>query len=389
MLTSCVSIIRNVFGNQLVDSHYEPNQQIKNFYTQIPYFITDGYIIIKAKVNDTEKEYNFIFDTGATTYISEKLIVSLNLKNGINLVSKDVNGNNVTGLSFLSTLKIGELTIDNLRINSTNSEIFEDAKCYGKIDGIIGSNVLKQGFYYFNSSNKTLIITNQLEKLPKEKLANSQKIKRKMGKIYIPVFGYKKEWLLLDTGYADGNIILNKNSSLVSLNKKPLKEFEYYLKGLNSEKLTKISCYEQKIKIFKSTINTSLVRINRENSSNSIGNKFIRDNDIILDVKHKKIFATILNKNSVDTIPNIGLKYLNGIVKVNKIVIGSSINLRGIKLNDTVSKINNIKISDFKSECDFLNFKKVLFNKKSSIDIEIFKNKKYNTYSITKKAYYE
>ena len=46
---------------------------------------------LKAKVNDTEKEYNFIFDTGATTYISEKLIVSLNLKNGINLVSKDVN----------------------------------------------------------------------------------------------------------------------------------------------------------------------------------------------------------------------------------------------------------------------------------------------------------
>ena len=81
-------------------------------------------------------------------------------------------------------------------------------------------------------------------------------------------------------------------------------------------------------------------------------------------VKHKKIFATILNNNSVDTKPNIGLKYINGVVKVNKIVIGSSINLSGINRNDTVSKINNNKISDFKSECDFFNLKKELFNKK-------------------------
>jgi hypothetical protein len=85
-LLSCSTVVRNVFGNQLIDSHYAPKKQINTFYTEIPYKIEKGRIMIKAKINNSEKEYNFMFDTGAITIISDVLVPELGLKDGVTVV---------------------------------------------------------------------------------------------------------------------------------------------------------------------------------------------------------------------------------------------------------------------------------------------------------------
>lgn len=354
-MTSCVSIIQNTIGNQLIDSKYEPNEQKNAFYTEVPYTIINGFIVIKAKINKSEKEYNFIFDTGACTLFSEDLINDFGLKNGITIVNRDANGSDVVGKSFISTLTIGSLNINNLRINTTSTDFFETKGCGEKIDGIIGFNILKQGYYYFNAPNRKLIVTNQIEKLPKENLANPQRIKRKMAKIYIPVVGYKKEWLLIDSGYADGDILINKSSKLINPKRKPIKEFEYPLGSIVSEKLTTFSYYEDIITICNFKLLTSIQKINTEKFSNRIGSKFISNNNVILDVKNKRIFTTILKKKStVDTIRNIRFIYKKGILRVAGVVFGSKISAQLIKTNDTIIKINDTEMSIFKNECDFL-----------------------------------
>jgi predicted aspartyl protease len=225
---------------------YAPNLQKNFFYTELPYKIENGWITFTAKINNSEKYYNFIFDTGATTMISEKLISELKLENGITSVSKDINGYEISGFSFLTNLTIGELNIDNIRIRSTESDIFSE-KCNRKIDGIIGANVLNQGYFYFNYVDKKLIITNELSKLSIDKLKNPIKLKRFMGQPYIKVKGNKKQWLLLDTGYSDGDIILNSNSKILCKSDIPIKSKETYLKGIKEEKKINYSIYNKKI----------------------------------------------------------------------------------------------------------------------------------------------
>jgi hypothetical protein len=48
----------------------------------IPIDLKGHKIYVKAKINDSQKDYNFIFDTGALTAIDERLAKELNLEKG-------------------------------------------------------------------------------------------------------------------------------------------------------------------------------------------------------------------------------------------------------------------------------------------------------------------
>ncbi len=388
-LTSCSTIIRNIFGNKLIDMHYAPNSQKKLFYTEIPYKIENGFIIIKAKINNSIREYNFIFDTGAITMVSEKLNSELKLENGITVVSRDINGNDVSGLSYLTTLTIGELNVENIRINSTESDMFSQ-KCNIKIDGIIGANILNQGCFYFDSANKKLTITNEVNKLPIEKLKNPIKLKRFMGQPYIKVRGENNQWLLLDTGYADGNIILNLNSKILCKTDIPIKLKETYIKGIKKEQKINFSIYNKKIKLGKTENLMRIIQFKKNSGNGNIGNNIIQKSDVIIDTKHKKFYIANLNLPKLnDSILNINFKYKQNVVIVSSLGINSEIQKMGIKLNDTITKINNQSLLNLNSECEFEDFKSKYIRKNSELKVEYIKNNKTENRIFNFKNLYE
>ena len=369
--------------------HYAPNSQKKLFYTEIPYKIENGFIIIKAKINNSIKDYNFIFDTGAITMVSEKLNSELKLENGITLVSRDINGNDVSGLSYLTTLNIGEINIENIRINSTESDLFSE-KCNIKIDGIIGANILNQGYFYFDSANKKLKITNEVNKLPIEILKNPIKLKRFMGQPYIKVKGNNNQWLLLDTGYADGNILLNLNSKILGKTDIPIKSKETYIKGIKEVQKINFSIYNKKIKLGKTENLMRIIQFKKNSGNGNIGNNIIQKSDVIIDTKHKKFYISNLNLPKLnDSILNINFKYKQKVVIVSSIGINSEIQKMGIKLNDTITKINNQSLLDLNSECEFEDFQNKYIRKNSELKIEYIKNNKTEIRIFSFKNLYE
>lgn len=149
-LTSCVPIIRSFFGNKIIESNYNPLPQDQNYFVEVPYYIQDGLIVIKCFISNSKKEYKFVFDTGADTVIADEILSELNISNLEEAVALDANGQYSTGSTFRTELKIDSLLVRNIRVSSTKSNLFKQ-KCNDKLDGIIGWNILKQGFFLFQS----------------------------------------------------------------------------------------------------------------------------------------------------------------------------------------------------------------------------------------------
>ena len=146
LLTSCVTIVKGLYGNQIMDSNFNPLPQEQIFFVEVPYVLQDGLVVIKTFVNDSKKEYRFVFDTGADTVISEDLLSELNISNASESVALDAHGQYSKGSTFRTDLMIDSLRVRNIRVSSTNSNLFNQ-KCDNKLDGIVGWNILKKGYF--------------------------------------------------------------------------------------------------------------------------------------------------------------------------------------------------------------------------------------------------
>jgi hypothetical protein len=64
---------------------FDSGEAVPGDYTEsaVPYTMAGHPIIIKAKLNNSEKEYNFIFDTGALTMIRQEVAKELDLSSSL------------------------------------------------------------------------------------------------------------------------------------------------------------------------------------------------------------------------------------------------------------------------------------------------------------------
>lgn len=96
----------------------------------IPFELKDHLIVIKGKINGSQKHYDLILDTGGLTFIDKKVVKELELKTRGNMAK-------------MEKLEMGEVSIPNIFAFTTfDTERF---KKYGiTIDGIIGSDLLER-----------------------------------------------------------------------------------------------------------------------------------------------------------------------------------------------------------------------------------------------------
>jgi len=118
---SMALILNGVISAQVVDI---PEKGV------IPFELREHIIVIKGKVNDSSRMYNFILDTGVRTFIGRKVAEELGLK---------IRGN----MAKLDVLEMGEVSIPNIfafmGFDFLAFEKYEIPLC-----GIIGSNLLER-----------------------------------------------------------------------------------------------------------------------------------------------------------------------------------------------------------------------------------------------------
>ncbi|WP_184549049.1 retropepsin-like aspartic protease [Mucilaginibacter sp. FT3.2] len=130
------------------------------YYEEIPFENVNGRIFIYPEV--AGKKRKFIFDTGSPTNISKALAAELAAPVINKNLMRDSNGNkdSVTVVN-LNEIKLGNLVFNNIPAGTLEAQMY---KCW-EIDGVIGSNMLRNSIIQIANDRHVLIITDEPDKL--------------------------------------------------------------------------------------------------------------------------------------------------------------------------------------------------------------------------------
>jgi uncharacterized protein YxeA len=199
----------------------------EEFYVEIPFEYRFEHIIIKVTIDGIE--YDFCLDSGASSGVSKELAQKLKLKSKYNMKIGDINDTKYkVDFVRLDTINIGGINFINTGATIDDYNISKNLACF-KLDGIIGSNLMKEAIWEINPENHKIKITNSLSSLNIP--ANSKKIPFFQGiyhsspKIEININGQIEKMVVVDLG-SDYDIVLSKeifdlsiqNNSLSSTN---------------------------------------------------------------------------------------------------------------------------------------------------------------------------
>lgn len=138
-----------------------------NFFQAISYTNFQEWIIIEANLNNSDKKYRFLFDTGALTVISKPLAEALNLPK---IVEQPVGSANSkkqnTVFTSLESIKIGEVDFRDIGAVVIDFNSSPEIQCLGlNIDGIIGSNLMKLAIWQVDFQSNTITLTDNRAQL--------------------------------------------------------------------------------------------------------------------------------------------------------------------------------------------------------------------------------
>jgi predicted aspartyl protease len=115
---------------------------VPNTYTEsvVPFTLKGHPILIKARLNSSQKEYIFIFDTGALTLIRQEVAKELGLPKGIDVEANDTGGKSKT----IDLVKLDNIIVGNMEVRDCATGVTDFSEVFPpQIAGILGSNFFK------------------------------------------------------------------------------------------------------------------------------------------------------------------------------------------------------------------------------------------------------
>ena len=142
----------------------------EEFNVKIPFEYRLGLIILKVDI--AGKEYDFVLDTGAPSVISKELAKKLDLSNITEQKVGDSQGEDYNlGLTTIEKLSISDINFLNTGAVIADLNQSQEVGCL-KIDGFIGSNLMRKAIWKFDYQNQIITITNSIESLNIPKSTN-------------------------------------------------------------------------------------------------------------------------------------------------------------------------------------------------------------------------
>lgn len=348
----------------------------RNYYTQVTYEDVRGKMIIPVSIDG--ENYRFLFDTGAPNILSKALWDKIGSKKVKNLSVSDANQKKQKmKLAVIPELKIGNVTFKNtsaLIFEGKNNLVFE---CY-KIDGFIGSNILKKSIVQIRSKEQLLILTNMQNRLnlgqnkPSELMLRGNQSSPYI-KIKLKGEDIGTENLLFDTG-ASGFYDLSKQNYKI-LNTKKITTLLSKASGSSSIGMFGMAEKSEQYRLLipEITVNNhvfkNVITVTGNDNSSRIGSDILDFGIPTLNFITKEFyFETYNSENDL----NERLFGFDPTVENNKLVVGFvwDENLKKkISFGDEIIEINDTNLENT-NVCDFIT-KTSVFRENDTINMTV------------------
>jgi len=354
------------------------NATTNNYYTNISYEFVNGKIIIPVSIE--ENLYQFLFDTGAPNLISSELLQRLQTKTVDSIIVTDANSKRKKmAVVAIPNLKIGDVSFENVSslVYAYEENIIFD--CF-EIDGIIGSNMLKESIVQILPKENSLQITNNKKRLlhiPVNAAKLSLLGDQRSPYVWIKLIGEKsgKEQVLIDTGMnglydlsvKHHNLLKTKNiynNVSAAIGSKSISLFG------NADQNEQFRILMPSLEINNTTFKNILVETTSDNNSR-IGSDIFKYGNVTIDFKHKRFyFDSFENTNDLSE----KIAGFSPTLVDDKLVVGIiwDTDLKeSLQLGDEIISINNIDFSNT-NICDLV-IEESIFKKSDSLNI-VFKD---------------
>ncbi len=384
----------------------------KNFQTVIDFEYINNWIIVQAKVGGSDKEFPFIFDSGAQTVIMDSLLKEISKENykkyGSTKRTDTINNAFNNGLISLNNIELGDAKFSGIGAITAQNSKWGMLNCISAY-GIIGYNVLQTCIFQIDYEKKQIIITDNEENL--SNLGEIQWIAYKpISKQETPIIpavinDSVKINLFFDTGMS-GGISLSSSELYNSFSQQfPERTVKYtsrpslQIRGEKDE-LEESLIYRASSLSFGNNFSED-IKINIKNSPVSadseytglIGNRYFENYIITLDYRNRRV-GFIPKQKSDEKNKAYGIAFLprgNKMI-VSAIYLGYEPDEAGIQPGDEIYSINEIKISDLQTEvfCEIYRKEYSFTNPEDSIlKMEIIKNDSIIGYKFKKQYLFD
>ena len=336
----------------------------KDYTTTFKYEPYGNAIIVKVLIKN--KEYRLLFDTGAVTAISPRMVEELNLET---LGKKEVFDISTTS-RVLDFVKIDTIHFNSINFLNTiavvlDIETVKDFKCL-KIDGFLGANFMMNSIWEIDMVKQEITFTNTIDSITIPENAPYSKIF--IGYDGTPAItsflGKEKLYsTIIDYGYGGGislfsydfKNLLNKNPEI-----KYIKNNGSTLAGVYGDIKTSKS-YKAIVDNFKTgkfEAPNTLISFG-EIESRVIGAGFLKNYKVVLSWKHRKAWFidNVKPEEKITVKANgFGFRLEEKSVFISSIYENSEAEQKGLKIDDKILSINDFDYTNVTDEkwCEIL-----------------------------------
>jgi len=360
------------------------------FYYEVP-FEFRKLIMVQVRLNESEKLYNFILDTGAPTIISDSTLMEMSReKTGI--ASLNVTNNQVAvkeSIVTIQNLRLGELEFKDVGALVMDVSKMGMLNCL-RFDGILGYNILKSCVFQINFRDMKIIMSDQPDKM--DYIRDGTRLQYTVDIQETPLINVTLNDTLaldltLDTGH-NGSLTIEE-PGLVSLYQqrfpdrivKRITRPSITIHGQNEDiraKSEDFLCLLTSIRIGDLHFGNSLVTVRKKNTKHGhglIGAAFLKNFILTLNYKEKLVYLYPLNKEVFTherKMFGMEVTAFGDHVIVGAVYSGSLAEKRGIEVGDQVIQADDVPFSGFSPAtlCEFyMGGKNLLDIEKDSIRI--------------------
>lgn len=367
-----------------------------NYYTQIPFAYYHNLIFVEVEIQG--EKYNFFLDTGAEISVVGQHIID-KMAYGL-ITSSKVSSTSSTKRKYefieLPKISIGSVDFENIGAITADFSHFKMILGCEDIDGIIGNNMMRKAIWQIDYTNKTLLLTDDFEKLivspeAAEIVMNSNDL----GNVHfdVEIDGVKSKFTF-DTGFT-GKIKSDKQflDKLILNNEGLAYTKESGITGININEVREGSTYNalvSKIDMEGLIVNDQIIDIQPLGSS-LVGNKFFENYIMTLDWETDRLFLDLTTEIVADTLWGFGLG-LSPNYFTNKIEV---FNLQDdypldepVSLGSEITRINNTDVADFNTAelCDYWEQEKESIRNNKTLKLLLLDNGVSKEVVLTRKA---
>lgn len=332
----------------------------KDFRVEEPFNFDYRLIVVKAIIQG--KEFDFIFDTGASnTILSKEAADAIGLKDRGGSYTRDSQGNRQRlMLGLIDTISIGGVAFKDISVSVIDWPENSAVECIGK-DGLIGNNLIRHCNWLIDYEKKIMTISDgdlsmdNITFTPMKTANIRPRLDIKMNDISF-------ENVLLDLG-SGGNFDISRgiaaNKSINPKDYKHIRNLDGSSQGLFGSRTDSVSLMKaDSISLGAFVIHNTSFEIEKKSGS-KIGNQLLRHCRVYLDYRNQRLGFSpyeletrLKTKNTIGFSPSLN----NEGLYIASIHLNGQADRKGLTYGDKILSLNGKGASDFTTYCDFFNF---------------------------------